>query len=617
MASADLASLAEMATRLRIHSIESTTAAGSGHPTSCCSMAELTSAIFFHAMRFDPKNPGLGNNDRFVLSKGHAAPILYAAWAEAGLFPTSELASLRKIDSDLEGHPTPRLPFVDVATGSLGQGLSAACGIAYAGKYLDQADFRVYVLMGDGESAEGSVWEAMAFASHYQLDNMVAIFDVNRLGQSEPTMYQHHVDVYRRRAEAFGWHALVLDGHDIKQVVAALDEARTIKDRPTALIAKTFKGHGIPGIEDKDNWHGKPLGDKTAAAIEHLRSRLTGSCSVAIEKPRGKAPASRDQKVTLPALDYVKGKNVATREAYGKALARLGETDDRIIALDADTKNSTFSDKLKAVRPKQHVECFIAEQNMVGVGVGLSARGKIVFCSTFACFLSRAFDQIRMAAISRSKVNLAGSHVGVSIGQDGPSQMGLEDIAFMRTIPGLALFYPSDAVSTERAVELASNHPGMTFIRTSRPAQPVLYDNDEPFEIGKAKIVRSSPKDQVTVVGAGVTLHEALKAATLLEKDGISIRVIDPFTVKPIDSQTLLASALATSGRVLTVEDHYPEGGLGDAVAGALKERRDVSIEHLAVREVPRSGSPEELLARFGIDAQAIVSKVKSMLNAQ
>ena len=614
MSERSLAALADVATRLRIHSIESTSKAGSGHPTSCCSMAEIMAALFFDVMRYDSKDPRNPNNDRFILSKGHAAPILYAAWAEAGLFPTSELLRLREIDCDLEGHPTPRLPFVDVATGSLGQGLSAGSGMAYVGKHVDKADYRVYVVLGDGESAEGAVWEAIAFASFYQLDNLVAIVDVNRLGQSEATMLQHQADAYQRRFEAFGWNAVVVDGHNLQELLDAFDQAAKCSGKPTAIVAKTLKGKGIPGVEDQDNWHGKALGEKTAATVEHLRSQLAGAETPTPKSPSGALAATNSVAASISVPEYGKGDKVATRVAYGTALAKLGVADRRVMAFDGDTKNSTFAETFKNSCPDRFVECYIAEQNLVGVGVGAASRGKIAFVSTFACFLSRAYDQIRMAGISGSRVNLAGSHVGVSIGEDGPSQMALEDLAMFRAIPNCVVFYPSDAVAAERAVELAANCPSMTFIRTSRPKTPVLYDNSESFAIGQAKVVRQSDNDRVTVIGAGVTLIEALTAADQLASEGIQVRVVDPFTVKPIDQATILASARATGGLVLTVEDHYPEGGLGEAVAGALAGETGIAVHRLAVPEVPHSGKEAELLSRYGIDAGCIVAKVKQLL---
>jgi transketolase len=611
---ASTTALKNMAEQLRIDSIESTTAAGSGHPTSCCSMAEITSVLFFDEMHYDVSDPHNPNNDRFVLSKGHAAPILYAAWSRAGLFPPEHLLTLRKIDSDLEGHPTPRLSFVDVATGSLGQGLSAGCGIAFTGKYVDQGDYRVYVLMGDGESQEGSVWEAASFASHYKLDNLVGIVDVNRLGQSEPTMLQHHMEIYKARFDAFGWHSIVIDGQDIDAVKKAFTEARNMKDKPTMILAKTHKGAGIPGIEDKDNWHGKALGDKTDAAVAAIKARMTGEGGLKPKAPSSRLKPATRPNLTPPKLGHKLGDKVATRVAYGEALVKLGEQSKEVVALDGDVKNSTYSDKFKAAFPDRFVECFIAEQNLVGVSLGMATRGKVPYASTFAAFFTRAFDQIRMGAISLAKVVFAGSHAGVSIGEDGPSQMALEDLAMFRSIPDGLVFYPSDAVSTAAALALAGNHQGIAFIRTSRPATPVIYKEDEPFEVGKAKIVRQSDKDQVTVIGAAVTLVEATKAADELAKEGIAIRIIDPFTIKPIDRATILASAKQTGGKVITVEDHYPEGGIGDAVAGALSEETGIAVYKLAVTEMPHSGQPDELVDKYGISARHIVAKVKEIL---
>lgn len=615
----DVAALKDVATRLRIHSVEATSKAGSGHPTSCCSIADIMSVLFFDTMRFhvdDPHNP---NNDRFILSKGHAAPILYAAWAEAGKFPTSQLLNLRQIDSDLEGHPTPRLDFVDVATGSLGQGLSVGCGMAYAGKYLDHADYRVYCLMGDGESAEGSVWEALSFASFYHLDNLVAIFDINRLGQSEPTMFQHDVEEYYQRLHAFDWNPLIIDGHSIDQIRGAFETASKTKGRPTAIIAKTLKGKGLVGIEDHDGWHGKPLGDLTSKAILSLRAQLSPNGqeenSLCPTLPSDRLEKIAPAKITLQSPDYSSDDKVATRAAYGTALAKLGSGDPRVIGLDGDTKNSTFAQKLKDSSPGQFIECYIAEQNLVGVGVGLAALGKVPFVSTFACFLMRAADQIRMAGISQSSLNLVGSHCGISIGEDGPSQMALEDLAFFRTIPSGVVFYPSDAVSCERAIELAANSPHLTFTRTSRPATPILYDNNEAFAIGKGKVVRSSGQDDVTVVAAGITLFEALKAAEELAKEKIFVRIIDPFTIKPLDRDLILANVRETGGRLITVEDHYAEGGIGDAVAGELAGETGIQQLKMAVNALPRSGPADQLLRRFGISSDCIVRTVRGMLN--
>nr|XP_012223619.1 PREDICTED: transketolase-like protein 2 isoform X2 [Linepithema humile] len=611
--------LQDLANKLRIECIQATEASKSGHPTSCSSMAEIMSVLFFHTMRYKVSTPRDPNNDRFVLSKGHAAPILYAAWAEAGLFPANELLNLRKFDSDLEGHPTPRLNFVDVGTGSLGQGLSIAAGMAYVGKNYDKASYRVYCLIGDGEAAEGSIWEALHFSSYYKLDNLCAIFDINRLGQSEPTSLQHNMEVYRKRLEAFGFNALVVDGHDVEELAKAFHGAQNTKGRPTAILAKTFKGKNFPEVEDLENWHGKPLGNKANEVIQHLRGLLKNSGPLGLhpQKPLVEdAPLVDISNVKLASPpNYKLGEEVATRLAYGTALAKLAKNHPRVIALDGDTKNSTYADKIKAVDPARFIEGFIAEQNVVGVAIGTACRDRAVaFVSAFATFFTRAFDQIRMGAISQTNVNFVGSHCGVSIGEDGPSQMGLEDIAMFRTVPGSTIFYPSDAVSTERAVELAANTKGICFIRTSRPATAVLYNNNEPLEIGKAKVVKSSPKDQVLVIGAGVTLHEAIKAADELAKAGLFIRVIDPFTIKPIDAQTIIKNAKEVGGKIITVEDHYPQGGLGEAVQSAVSLEKNIIVKKLAVQDIPRSGPPTVLLNNYGISARNIVTAIQEIL---
>ncbi|XP_066586108.1 transketolase-like protein 2 isoform X1 [Prorops nasuta] len=611
--------LKDIATKLRIHSIESTQASKSGHPTSCSSMAEIMSVLFFHTMRYKVSAPLDASNDRFVLSKGHAAPILYAAWAEAGLFPTSELLKLRKFDSDLEGHPTPRLNFIDVGTGSLGQGLSIAAGMSYVGKNFDKASYRTYCLVGDGESAEGSIWEALHFASYYNLDNLCVIFDINRLGQSEPTSLQHEMEVYRKRLVAFGFEALVVDGHDVEELAKAFHQAQITKGKPTAILAKTFKGKNFPAIEDAENWHGKPLGSKASEVLQHLNGLLknAGPPGLHPQKPLVEdAPVIDISNIKLAAPpSYKIGEQVATRAAYGVALAKVAKDNSRVIALDGDTKNSTFSEKIKTVDSQRFIECFIAEQNAVGVAIGAACRGRTVpFVSAFATFFTRAFDQIRMGAISQTNVNFVGSHCGVSIGEDGPSQMGLEDIAMFRSIPGSTVFYPSDAVSTERAVELAANTKGICFIRTSRPATAVLYENEEPFAIGKAKVIKSSPKDEILVIGAGVTLHEALKAAEELAVAGIYVRIIDPFTIKPLDSGLIVQNAKEVGGRILTVEDHYVEGGLGEAVQSAVSLERNIIVKKLAVTEVPRSGPPDVLLEHYGISASKIVLAIQQTL---
>ncbi|GLH02228.1 Transketolase [Gryllus bimaculatus] len=611
--------LRDIANKLRLHSIAATNASKSGHPTSCASMAEIMSVLFFNTMRYKVSSPRDASSDRFILSKGHAAPILYAAWAEAGLFPSTDLLSLRKIDSDLEGHPTPRLNFIDVGTGSLGQGLSVACGMAYVGKNYDAASYRVYCLLGDGESAEGSVWEALNFSSHYCLDNLCVIFDINRLGQSEPTALQHNMEVYRRRVEAFGLNAIVVDGHDVDELCKAFHEAANTKGKPTAILAKTFKGKGFPGVEDLEGFHGTPLGGKSDQIVKHINSLIknNGDLQLHPQKPlKDDAPVvdiSNIKLSTPPA--YTVGEKIATRVAYGSAITKIATNNSRVIALDGDTKNSTYSEKLKKAFPERYIECFIAEQNLVGVAIGAACRDRTVaFVSTFATFFTRAFDQIRMGAISQTNVNFVGSHCGVSIGEDGPSQMGLEDIAMFRTIPGATVFYPSDAVSCERSIEMAANTKGICFIRTSRPATPVLYKNNETFQIGEAKIVQKTNNDDALVIGAGVTLHEALSAADELASEGIHIRVLDPFTIKPLDTSAIIKNAKECKGKILTVEDHYPQGGLGEAVMSAVAGETGIVVRQLAVKELPRSGPPTVLLDRYGISSKSIVAAVKAML---
>ncbi|XP_048873671.1 transketolase [Brienomyrus brachyistius] len=609
--------LRNIAVRLRINSIKATTAANSGHPTSCCSVAEIMSVLFFHTMRFTPEEPRNPNNDRFVLSKGHAAPALYAVWAELGYLKENELLSLRKSDSVLEGHPVPKQRFVDVATGSLGQGLGVACGMAYTGKYFDKASYRVYCLLGDGELFEGSVWEAMAFASYSQLDNLVAILDINRLGQSDPTPLQHHMEKYQRRCEAFGWNAFVVDGHSVEELCKVLCQPR---HQPTAIIAKTIKGKGIPAAEDKMGWHGKVLPkDMADSVVRELHSHiLSSSKRLYPAPPVDDAPPVDVRNIRMPSgPSYKLGEKIATRKAYGLALAKLGRYNERVVALDGDTKNSTFCEVFKNEHPDQFVECYLGEQNMVSVAVGCASRNRnVVFASTFAAFFGRAFDQLRMAAISESDIVLCGSHCGLSVGEDGPSQMGLEDLALFRAIPTATIFYPSDGVATEKAVELAANRKGICFIRTSRPESAIIYNSSEDFHIGQAKVVYKSNDDHVTVIGAGVTLHEALAAAEQLKKERINLRVIDPFTIKPLDVQTIINNAKATKGRIITVEDHYYEGGLGEAVCSAIVNEAGLTVHRLAVVHVPRSGKPAELLKIFGIDRDAIVQVAKKMISS-
>jgi len=560
-------------------------------------------------MRFNPHDPEAFENDEFVLSKGHAAPILWAAYAEAGIIPQNSLLALRKITSDLEGHPTPRMPWVKAATGSLGQGLSVGVGLALAQK-LAGVKARTFVLMGDGECAEGAVWEAANTGREFKLGNLVAIVDVNRLGQSEPTMHQHDLKAYAKKFKAFGWDVYQIDGHKIEELLEALAKAR-LGPKPKVILARTIKGKGVSFIEDKNGWHGKPLKpeelEKALAELgpmpdiearKYVRSRQK------VKRPEWK----NNFEFELPSYKD----KTATRLAYGLALQKLGRVNDRVVVIDGDVKNSTYTDKFFAAFPGRSFESYIAEQNMIGLAMGLAAKGFLPFAATFAAFLTRAHDQIRMAAYSFSNIKLCGSHVGVSIGEDGPSQMGLEDLAMFTPIPGCTVLYPSDAVSAEKCVKEAARHKGMVYIRTTRPATPILYPPEEEFPIGGLKVLKKSDQDAVTVIAAGITLHEALRAAELLKKDGINIRVIDAYSVKPLDSETIIKSASETGGRVVVVEDHFEQGGLGTAVALILPEKK--LWKHLCIRDIPRSGRPEELMTKYGIDATAIVTAVKSLL---
>jgi transketolase len=604
-------SLKEKGRRLRIHSLRATSAAGSGHPSSCLSAADLVSVVFFREMRYDPRDPHNPENDRFILSKGHAAPLLYAAYAEAGIVEESQLVTLRRFDSDLEGHPTPRLPWVEMATGSLGQGLSVGLGTALAAR-MNHLAYDTYVLLGDGECAEGSVWEAAALAGHYDVSNLYAVVDVNGLGQSQPTMDRFDSENFAAKFRAFGWYAITVDGHDYSEIIDALAKCRReAPSKPRVIVARTFKGKGVSLLENLEGWHGKPVPkqelDKALAELSQPYA-ADGFCPNPRPRPQGK---ERSAAVDISVNRKI-GESVATREAYGDALVKLVEKNDQIVALDGDTKNSTFSEKLLRARPDRFLEMFIAEQNMVGVAAGMAARGMIPFVSTFAAFLTRAFDQIRMAGVSRANIKFCGSHSGVSIGEDGPSQMGLEDLAMFRPIPGSVILYPCDGVSTERLVAEAAGIRAICYIRTTRPKTPVLYANDEPFPVGGSKVLRRSEEDRGTVIGAGITVHEALKAAETLASEGIRIRVIDAYTVKPVDRTTLLESAKQTGGNLIVVEDHYEEGGLGDAVLNAVGNA--ARVVKLAVREIPRSGPPETLLDAYGISSRYIVRAVKNLL---
>jgi len=601
-----VAYLKDKANILRLHTIRATSKAGSGHPTSCLSCAEIVATLFFKEMNIDPKNIDYLDNDEFILSKGHAAPILYAALAELGVIDRDKILTLREFASELEGHPVPRVKGIRVATGSLGQGLSIGVGMAYAKRLLG-IDRRVYVLLGDGEMVEGSVWEAINFAGKLRLTNLTAILDMNRLGQSGPTMYGWDSGEYERRIRAFGWQTYVCNGHDVEELIDVLDGAKS-SDRPTFIIAKTVKGKGVSFLEDAEGRHGRALkGEEFKRAESEISPRIKNLYFKPTNFIEAKFKAEERRAKFAIETDYKLGDMVATRVAYGKALVKLGEINDRMVVLDGDVKNSTFTEFFFERFPERSLECYIAEQNMVGIAVGLQTQGFDVFLATFACFLTRAFDQIRMASYSRANLKVAGSHGGTSIGQDGPSQMGLEDIAMFRSIFNSIVLYPCDAVSSEKLTCLTANYRGISYIRTTRPKTPVIYDNDEEFHIGGSKVLKRSGDDVATVVAAGITVHEALKAYQILREEGVKVRVIDCYSIKPLDEETLRRAYLETR-HIITVEDHYAQGGLGEAVASlGLKPKI------LAVRKMPHSGMPEELMAEQGIDADGIIREVRKV----
>ena len=608
--------LQELSKLIRYYILISTTEAGSGHSTSALSAVELMCALFFGGVfRYDADRPENPDNDRLIFSKGHASPLLYALWAAAGKISEKELLTLREFGSRLEGHPSLAFPYVDVATGSLGQGLSAGVGMAMAAK-MDNRDNRIYVLLGDGEMAEGSNWEAMQLAAYYGLDNLVGIIDVNRLGQTGETMLAYDLDAYRNRVSAFGWETIVVrDGHSFQQISEAYARVFEKRGRPVMIIARTVKGRGVSCLENKDGWHGKALSrDELEAALGEL-GNIKKDVSGAIDKPekQTKKPNAlpKTSKVQFGAAEYKKGEMVATRKAYGNALVNIFSGFQNMIVLDAGVSNSTFSEIFKKEHPDKFIEMFIAEQNMVGAALGLARRGKLPFVSTFAAFLTRASDQIRMSQYSNAHIVFCGSHAGVSIGQDGPSQMGLEDIAMFRTILGSTVLYPADAVSCEKLVREAAAAEGIVYIRTTRKDTPIIYEKDEEFPIGGCKLLKKSADDKVTIVSAGITVFEALAAADELEKEGIAARVIDCYSVKPIDKGTLLRTAKETDA-IITVEDHFAEGGLGEAVASALAGT-GTKVHLLAVRKTPKSGKPDELLRYEEISREAIAQKIKGL----
>lgn len=601
--------LKKLSTLIRYYGLTMSTKAGSGHPTSSLSATELMAGLMFGGFfKYDLDNPAFPNNDRLIFSKGHASPLFFSLWAAAGRVSEEELMTFRKFGSPIEGHPTDAFRYTEAATGSLGQGLSIGVGMALNAKYLDKLPYRTYVLLGDSEMAEGSQWEAMQSAAHYKLDNLVGIIDVNRLGQRGETMYGWDLGAYEKMVSSFGWETIVIDGHNYPEVLDAYGKALNASGKPVMIIAKTVKGKGVSFLEDKNGWHGVPLKpDDLQRALKELGD-VDLSARGTVLKPEDVKPQPIEP-LEGGAMEYEAGKPVATRVAYGKALVRIYPKFPAIVSLDGEVSNSTGAETFKNAHPDRFFEMYIAEQNMVGAAIGLARRGKIPFVSTFAAFFSRAFDQIRMSRYSDANMKFVGSHAGVSIGQDGPSQMGLEDIAMFRTLLDGVVLYPSDAVSTDRLVEAAAAHPGTVYIRTTRMATPILYGPDEEFVIGGSKVLRKSGKDVATVIAAGVTLHEALKAYEELKKEGISIRVIDLYSIKPLDEATLKEAANET-WLLITVEDHYAEGGIGEAVKAFCPK---VPVHSLAVRRKPKSGEPEELLDFEDISHKAIVRTVKEL----
>lgn len=596
--------LRSKAYQLRLGSLKATRVAGSGHPTSCLSAADIVAVLFFNTMQYDPHNPHNPNNDRFILSKGHAAPLLYAAWWQAGVLTEEELLTLRQFDSVLEGHPTPRFGYVKVATGSLGCGLSVGLGEALAGR-VARKQFRTYVLLGDSECTEGSVWEAVQLAAYYKAHTLTAIVDCNRLGQSGQTIDGHATQALVQKFKAFGWHVLEVDGHDVEQIVQVLNAAQEEKEKPTVIIAKTFKGNGVTSVQNLENFHGKAL---DANAEKQLTPDVAQGVVWQPKIPTQEV-VEKPETYTMPAPSYYEP--YATRKAYGDAIAALGKEYKQVIALDAEVKNSTFAQTFEEQHKDRFFQCFVAEQNMIGMAIGFSVRNFMPFASTFGAFFSRAFDQIRMAAIGRNPIKLSGSHAGVSIGEDGPSQMALEDLALMQAIPNSLVLYPSDAVSAYKCVEVMANYnDGVSYLRTTREVTPVIYKSNQEFKVGGCHILKKNRYSEALIVAAGITVHEALKAEQLLEVEQIYVSVIDAYSIKPLDAYTIAREARECSSVVITVEDHYQEGGLGSAVASALSTS-DIQVIQLAVTQLPRSGKPKELRSWAGIDAATIIKTVK------
>jgi transketolase len=610
-------SIRALATQLRVDSIRCSTNAGSGHPTSSLSAADLMAVLLTRHLRYHWERPELPNNDHLIFSKGHASPLLYSMYRAVGVVEEDELLNTyRQFGARLQGHPTPVLPWVDVATGSLGQGLPVAAGVSMAGRYLDKLPFHTWVLCGDSELAEGSIWEALDKAAYYKLGNLTAIVDVNRLGQDGPTELQWNMDAYSRRVEAFGARALIIDGHDLAEIDDALDRARSDPDQPTVILAKTIKGKGVPEIEDQNGWHGKALpADMAEKAIAALGG--PSSVRVATSLPEAGTPAITPDThgaVTLP--EWKVGDKAATRAAFGAAVSALAVRPE-VVVLDGEVGNSTHAGDFKEVAPERYFEIFIAEQQLVAATIGLSVRGYVAFASSFAAFLvSRPFDFIRMAGVSEVDIRLVGTHAGVEIGQDGPSQMALEDIAAMRAVHSSTVLYPADAPSTAQLVSTMADTPGISYLRATRGAYPVIYGPDEQFPLGGSKVHGAGPDDQVALIGAGVTLHECLAAAEQLAESGIKARVIDLYSIKPIDVETLRRTCLETDGRIVVAEDHYAQGGIGSAVLEALASANTpkLHLALLAVRELPGSGEPKDLLNAAGISARHIAAAARDLV---
>lgn len=603
--------LQKLSQLVRYYSLTATTRAGSGHPTSSLSATDLMVGLMFGgSFHYDLERPDHPNNDRLVFSKGHASPLFYSLWLAAGKISEKEMMTYRQFGSPLEGHPTIAFRYTEAATGSLGQGLSIGVGLALNAKYLDKLPYHSYVLLGDSEMAEGSQWEAMQIAAHYQLGNLVGLLDVNRLGQRGETMYGHNLGAYRERIAAFGWNTVLIDGHDIPAVLDSCAQAAQPSDRPTMIIAKTIKGKGVSFLENKNGWHGKALDEQELKRALQELGPVDKTVRGVIPRPADRRPPEHPPAVVAK-MDYPKDKPVATRSAYGNALKRLYPKFPEIVSLDGEVSNSTRAERFQEAHPDRFFEMYIAEQNMAGVALGLSRRGKVPFASTFAAFWTRAFDQIRMSRYSDANLKFVGSHAGVSIGQDGPSQMGLEDIAIFRTLLDSVVLHPCDAVSTEKLVEEMAGHRGICYLRTLRQKTPILYGPDESFPIGGSKVLRQGDKDAATIVGAGATVHEALAACEQLQKDGIGVRVIDLYSIKPVDHATLERAAKETPA-IITVEDHYPAGGLGEAVLSALAGT-GAKVHLLAVSQKPKSGTSAELRDYEGISAAAIVRKVKAL----